>query len=100
MTDQQLAAFRESIDNIDAALIFMLAERFKITKQVGEYKAEAGLPPAAPDREKVQIARLRRLADEARLDPEFSEKFLRFVIDEVIHHHERIADEQGHRPPV
>lgn len=92
MTNGQLAAFRESIDNIDAALIFLLAERFKITKKVGQYKADVGMPPADPSREQVQIARLRSLAESAHLDPEFSEKFLRFIIDEVIHHHERIAE--------
>jgi chorismate mutase len=92
--DQKLAAYRESIDNIDAALIFLLAERFKITKKVGEYKAVSGLPPADPGREETQIARLRSLAETANLDPEFSEKFLRFVIDEVIRHHERIADDR------
>jgi len=93
VTDRKLSAYRESIDNIDAALIFLLAERFKITKKVGEYKAEAGLPPADPGREEIQIARLRSLAESAHLDPEFSEKFLRFIIDEVIRHHERIADD-------
>ena len=66
-----------------------LAERFRITQAVGEYKATAALPPADPEREKRQIARLRRLAEEAHLDPEFSEKFLRFIIDEVIRHHEQ-----------
>ena len=95
MTNGKLDAYRESIDNIDAALIFLLAERFKSTKKVGEYQAKVGMPPAAPDREKVQVARLRTLADSANLDPEFSEKFLRFVIDEVIHHHERIAEAGG-----
>ena len=92
MSDDQLSQFRQSIDNIDAALIHMLAERFRITQAVGEYKAEAGMPPADPTREREQIERLRKLAGEAGLDPEFSEKFLRFVIDEVIRHHERIAD--------
>lgn len=92
MSDDQLSKFRQSIDNIDAALIHMLAERFRITQAVGEYKAEAGMPPADPTREREQIERLRKLAEEAGLDPEFSEKFLRFVIDEVIRHHERIAD--------
>ena len=87
--DPQLAAFRRSIDNIDAALIHMLAERFRITQAVGEYKAKVTLPPADPDREAKQVARLRKLAEEAQLDPEFSEKFLRFIIDEVIRHHER-----------
>ncbi len=88
MTDQRLERYRESIDNIDAALVFMLAERFKITQAVGAHKAETGLPPADPSREERQIARLRQLAADARLDPEFSEKFLRFIIDEVIRHHE------------
>lgn len=87
--DAQLAAFRKSIDNIDAALIHMLAERFRITQAVGEYKARVTLPPADPEREARQIARLRKLAQEADLDPEFSEKFLRFIIDEVIRHHEK-----------
>ncbi|MDM7956582.1 chorismate mutase [Blastomonas sp.] len=90
--DPVLAAFRQSIDNIDAALIFMLAERFKITKAVGEYKAKTALPPADPGREEQQIARMKRLAVDADLDPDFSEKFLRFVIDEVIRHHEQIRD--------
>jgi chorismate mutase len=90
--DPVLAAFRQSIDNIDAALIFMLAERFKITKAVGEYKAKTDLPPADPGREDEQIARMKRLAVDADLDPDFSEKFLRFVIDEVIRHHEKIRD--------
>ncbi len=88
----QLKSYRESIDNIDASLVFMLAERFKITKAVGFYKKEHDLPPADPSREQEQVARLRELADSARLDPEFSEKFLNFIIREVIQHHERIRE--------
>ena len=91
MTDPTLARLRSSIDNIDAALIHMLAERFKVTQEVGRYKAEAKLPPADPGREERQVARLRQLASDAGLDPEFSEKFLRFIIDEVIRHHEKLA---------
>lgn len=87
--DPVLAGYRKSIDNIDAAIIHMLAERFRITQAVGEYKARATLPPADPGRERRQIARLRKLSEEADLDPEFSEKFLRFIIDEVIRHHEK-----------
>ncbi|HEU4651410.1 MAG TPA: chorismate mutase [Croceibacterium sp.] len=89
--DAVLAAYRKSIDNIDAALIHMLAERFRITQAVGEYKAEAGLPASDPAREAKQIERLRALAVDADLDPEFSEKFIRFVIDEVIRHHRQHA---------
>jgi chorismate mutase len=90
--DAQLASYRASIDNIDAALVHLLAERFKITKAVGRYKAEADLPPADPARERVQIDRLRTLAEESGLDPAFTEKFLRFIVAEVIHHHQRIAE--------
>jgi len=90
MSDTVLTGYRQSIDNIDAALVFMLAERFKTTQAVGRYKAENELPPADPGREEAQIARLRQLASDAQLDPEFSEKFLRFIIDEVIRHHERL----------
>ena len=92
--DPVLSGFRRSIDNIDAALIHMLAERFRITQAVGEYKAKVTLPPADPDREQRQIARLRKLSEEADLDPEFSEKFLRFIIDEVIRHHEQAQSGQ------
>lgn len=90
MTDDVLATYRQSIDNIDMALVCLLAERFKVTQAVGRYKAQAGLPPADPGREEAQIARLRALAKGADLDPEFSEKFLRFIIDEVIRHHEKL----------
>ncbi|MCQ8278110.1 chorismate mutase [Acetobacteraceae bacterium KSS8] len=91
-----LEALRGSIDNIDAALIHMLAERFRCTQAVGRLKARHGMPPADPNRESRQVARLRELAREARLDPDFAEKFLSFVIREVIRHHEAIArsDEQ------
>ena len=70
-------------------------ERFKVTKQIGVYKASVGLPPADPQREEQQIARLRALAASANLDPSFSEKFLRFVIDEVIRHHDLARNEAG-----
>lgn len=89
-----LAELRRSIDNIDAALIHMLAERFRCTQAVGQLKARHGMPPADPVREGQQVARLRQLADDARLDPDFAEKFLAFVIREVIRHHEALA-----RPP-
>ena len=92
MSDARLSGYRQSIDNIDAALVFLLAERFKVTQAVGAYKAEAGLPPADPGREAAQIARLRDLAHTANLDPDFTEAFMRFIIDEVIRHHERVRN--------
>lgn len=88
---EELTDIRRSIDNIDAALIHLLAERFKFTQQVGRLKAASGMPASDAAREKVQIARLRALAEESHLDPAFAEKFLNFIVAEVIHHHEEIA---------
>jgi chorismate mutase len=85
---EELGRIRASIDNIDAALVHLLAERFKHTQRVGRLKATHDLPPSDPAREARQIERLRALAVEADLDPTFAEKFLTFIIDEVIRHHE------------
>jgi chorismate mutase len=85
-----LKGHRESIDRLDAILVYTLAERFKHTQAVGRLKAEHDLPPSDPAREASQIARLEKLADEADLDPEFAKKFLTFVISEVIRHHEKL----------
>jgi chorismate mutase len=87
-----LRGHRDSIDRLDAILVFTLAERFKHTQAVGLLKAEHGLPPSDPAREAHQIARLERLAEEADLDPAFARKFLTFIISEVIRHHERHLD--------
>ena len=86
----ELKELRGSIDNIDAALVHMLAERFRCTQRVGVLKATHNLPPADPAREERQIERLRDLAHKANLDPDFAEKFLNFIVKEVIRHHEAI----------
>jgi len=84
----ELQDIRDSIDNIDASIIHMLAERFRFTQKVGVLKARHNMPPSDPGREVQQVTRLRELASAAKLDPEFAEKFLAFVIREVIRHHE------------
>lgn len=84
-----LKEHRDSIDRLDAILVYTLGERFKHTQQVGVLKAEHDLPPSDPAREEQQIARLEKLAHEANLDPEFAKKFLSFIIDEVIRHHRK-----------
>ena len=80
---------RGHIDNLDAILVYTLAERFKATQAVGRLKAEHDLPPSDPAREDRQIARLQKLAEDSGLDPEFAKKFLAFIISEVIRHHEQ-----------
>ncbi|MBP1326715.1 chorismate mutase [Leucobacter exalbidus] len=92
--EQRLGRLRSSIDNIDAALVHMLAERFRCTQEVGILKAEHEMPASDPARESRQIARLRSLAEDANLDPEFAEKWFNFVVAEVIHHHTEIAAER------
>lgn len=86
---QILKGHRESIDRLDAILVYTLGERFKHTQAVGRLKAEHALPPSDPAREEKQIARLEDLAVQADLDPEFAKAFLKFIIQEVIHHHEK-----------
>jgi chorismate mutase len=85
-----LKEHRESIDRLDAILVYTLAERFKRTQAVGRLKAEHELPPSDPSREVRQIERLEWLSKEADLDPEFAKKFLTFIISEVIRHHEQL----------
>ena len=84
-----LKGHRESIDRLDAILVYTLGERFKHTQAVGKLKAEHDLPPSDPTREAAQIERLEDLANRAHLDPEFAKKFLNFIIDEVIRHHKK-----------
>ena len=88
----ELARYRATIDNLDAALVHLLAERFRCTQQVGVLKARLDLPASDPVREARQIERLRSLARESGLDPVFAEEFFAFIVSEVIHHHEAIKD--------
>jgi len=90
-----LGKHRESIDRLDAILIYTLAERFRHTKEVGKLKSLYELPPADPLREAQQIERLQKLALDADLDPEFAKKFLNFVIAEVIQHHKQQAESES-----
>lgn len=93
-SDPELQRLRGSIDNLDTAVICLLAERFKITQQVGLLKKQHGLPAADPEREEQQIARLRQLAIQSNLDPDFAQKLLGFIVTEVVRHHEAIAQDE------
>jgi chorismate mutase len=89
----RLYELRHSIDNLDAALVHLLAERFKCTQAVGRLKAEHGMPPADPAREAEMIARLRELAHTSGLDPTVAEEFVNLITTHVIRSHERIKRE-------
>ncbi len=86
---ESLENYRNSIDRLDAILVFTLAERFKITEKVGKLKATVNLPASDPKRENRQLERLEKLSLEAGLDPVFAKEFLKFIISEVIRHHKK-----------
>ncbi|MGF1476796.1 MAG: chorismate mutase [Geminicoccaceae bacterium] len=87
-----LAEYRRSIDNLDASVVFLLAERFRLTKRIGHLKKAHDLPPGDPEREASMMERLRHLAEDADLDPAFAEQFFKFIIETVIRHHLDLRD--------
>lgn len=91
----KIDALRQSIDNVDTAIVSLLAERFKYTSQVGVLKARAGFAPADYKREERQIERLHGIATAAGLDPEIAEMYREFVVTEAKRRHKRIADAGG-----
>ncbi|HEX8603968.1 MAG TPA: chorismate mutase [Pseudoduganella sp.] len=93
----ELRALRSSIDNLDTALIHLLAERFKTTRKIGEYKLAHNLPPVAPERENAQIERIRNIAIQAGLEPELAQGILEFIIREVVARHRNLKPEANRR---
>ncbi len=96
----EIVRLRHSIDNIDGALMYLLAERFKCTQRVGELKAQGGLPPEDLGRETQQIERLAQIAASAGLDPVFAERFRTFVVTEVKRRHQLIAEQGDGEAPI
>jgi chorismate mutase len=95
----KLRDLRHSIDNIDAAIVHMLAERFRCTRAVGKLKAQHELPSRDPGREAEQASRLRHVATVSNLDPDFAEEFLSFVIHEVVRQHETVRGDHQRQMP-
>ncbi len=91
---KKLAELRDSLDNLDLALISILAERFKVTDLVGRLKKEQNLAPVDQQREKEQFERIRELAESCGLAPQVAEKVLRLIIDEVVKRHREILDSE------
>ncbi|MBL4575885.1 MAG: chorismate mutase [Opitutaceae bacterium] len=85
-----LSEYRESIDNLDAALIALLAERFKITQQVGLYKASHHLSEKDESREEKQMANIDELSQKAGLRPEIARRVIRVIIEQVIAEHKEV----------
>ena len=88
---ETLEDLRKSIDNIDNAIVALFAERFKVTNRVGYYKAKKGLPAKDFNREAIQYQRMKELANQYGLDPEFAESYLSAVIERVVRNHQQIS---------
>ena len=87
---KKLLELRESLDRIDQNLIELIAERFRITGEVGLLKKKENLPSTDPERESRQMERISQIASDAGLDPEIARKFLRLLIDEAVRNHDRV----------
>jgi chorismate mutase len=89
--EAQLGSYRQTIDNIDAALVHILSERFRCTDKIGLLKAQHDLPPADKGREDRQFARIKEIANHAKIDERFVEDLMMFIISEVVSRHIGIA---------
>lgn len=87
----ELADLRVQIDALDTQLLEALARRFEVTKQVGEYKAANGIPVQDAAREQAQLERLRGLAEEHGLNPNFVAEFWTLLFRTVVEEHMEIA---------
>ncbi|WEV65637.1 MULTISPECIES: chorismate mutase [unclassified Bifidobacterium] len=92
---ERIKQLRQSIDNVDTAIVSLLAERFKYTAEVGVLKAKAGFAPEDRERESRQAGRLKKVALDAGLDPSIEENYREFVVTEAKKRHQRIAEAGG-----
>jgi monofunctional chorismate mutase len=79
-----LLAWRRAIDSIDSTMMELLAARFQVIAEVGQWKTENNIESLDPGRESRMIAALRGVAEHHGLDPAFAERFMRLVLDESV----------------
>lgn len=92
---EQLGFYRKTIDNLDSALLYILAERFRCTEQVGELKARHEMPATDNERERRQMVRLRDIAANLDLDQQFVENLMHLIVGTVVERHKEIAGEKN-----
>lgn len=81
---------RQSLDNIDDALLLLLAERFRVTNKVGLYKRANNLPPIDPAREAEIFTRIATKATRLGLSPEFAQKLFKSILEESVANHKSL----------
>lgn len=85
MTDaakQALAPLRQQIDSIDSQLVALLAERAKVTAQVGKIKQQFALPVYVPEREQALLSARRSQAQSLGVSADLTEDVLRRIMRE------------------
>ena len=88
----KLADLRRRVEDVDTALVGVLAERFRITEKVGTLKARAGLAPEDKDRERQMLGRYRLLAEQHQLDEEVVLDVMQRIVHQVKVRHQRLRD--------
>lgn len=78
----ELTALRDQIDDVDKALLNLLAKRLELVAKVGEVKSRFGLPIYVPEREASILASRRAEAEAIGVPPDLIEDVLRRVMRE------------------
>ena len=78
----ELTALRDQIDEVDKALLSLLAQRLELVAEVGEVKSKYGLPIYVPERERLMLASRRKEAAALGVPPDLIEDVLRRVMRE------------------
>ena len=89
----ELADLRVEIDALDTQRLEILSKRFDVTKKAGAYKAAHGIPVQDLAREQAQIERLRGLAAEHGLNPDFVAEMWTLLFRAVVTEHLEIAQQ-------
>ena len=84
MTNQDLAALRKSLDDIDAVLVSALGERARLARQIAHVKAEGDGPVRDADRETALLQHRSALGERLGLDPAFVRRIFREILDDSV----------------
>lgn len=83
----ELVSLRARLDEIDAAIVDLLGERFDVTRRVGEVKRDGQLNPVDPERERIMMNTLRKRAETKNVNPDLVETLYRAIINNVVDAH-------------
>ena len=84
MTNQDLAALRKSLDDIDAVLVSALGERARLARQIAKVKADGDGPVRDADRETALLQHRSAFGERLGLDPAFVRRIFREILDDSV----------------